>query len=126
MAKIINLTQHVATNEQVDQGVFDLPPTEQQELKKLLTFNTVPDYQEISRRAVAIGDLVEPFFKNGDKFMVGGAPYLMQPLWLLLDQRFSAEVLYAFTKRISVEDPETGVKTSAFKHAGWVRHYGDY
>ena len=124
--KIINLTQHTATPEQVTEGVFDLPEEQRQQLAQLLTFRVIPDYQIIRDRVVAIGDLVEPFFQKGDRFMVGGAPYLMQPLWAHLDQRYSALALYAFTERVSVEDPATGVKTSVFKHAGWVPHFGDY
>jgi hypothetical protein len=40
---ILNLTQHVATSEQVAQGVQDLPDWARQEALSLLTFDAPPD-----------------------------------------------------------------------------------
>ena len=79
---IINLTQHAASAEQIDQGVVQL------------SFDA----------------------------MIGGAPYLLGPLAKMLIDDFKAVPLYAFTQRVSVEDPTTGVKTSVFKHMGFVPH----
>lgn len=38
---IVNLTQHQATQSQREAGVFDLDPSQRQELTKLLTFDAV-------------------------------------------------------------------------------------
>lgn len=133
MAKtIINLTQHIATAEQREAGVFDLSVEHRQELAKLLTIDTLPDYRELRRRAAAIGDIIEVAVNEiGEKegfvprLMVGGAPFLMPVLCRLMEERFSTECLYAFSKRVSIEDPVTGVKTSVFKHEGFVPHFSD-
>ena len=42
MSKIVNLTQHPATPEQLEAGVFDLTGTELAWLKNLLNFDAPP------------------------------------------------------------------------------------
>lgn len=145
---ILNLTQHQTTPEQFEAGVTDLPAPAREELKKLLTFNDVPTCEEINRRVKKIGSMVaqyivRPFeFKEdnlffcedeedvaaaqrngkalGYKFMIGGAPFLMSPLAEELS--YFGDVVYAFSKRVSVEKEINGevVKHSVFKHAGFV------
>lgn len=60
--KIVNLTQHAGTAEQLAAGVADLGATSL-ELKRLLTFDSLPTREEIEARAA----------------MIGGAPFLMAP-----------------------------------------------
>lgn len=129
---ILNLTQHAASPEQVEVGVIDLAPELRQELGKLLTFDALPDFRDLRNRALVIRDLISPLvLEVGDRegfvprLMVGGAPFFMPVLCRVLEESFSTECLYAFSKRVSVEDPVTGVKTSVFKHEGFVPHFSD-
>lgn len=131
MCKIyINLTQHQTTPEQVDAGVVDLSPEQRQQLARLLTLDALPDHLELRSRSRAIGDLVaglvaEIGTSDGFTpfFLIGGAPFLVSVLAEYLSERFSTDCVYAFSKRVSQEDPVTGVKTSVFKHEGFVKHY---
>jgi len=145
---ILNLTQHNATEEQKKAGVIDLPQLYQERLKTLLTFNELPDCEEIKKRAEAIGNLVEEFLtdklspirdevreimqldvgrrinefkKLGLGFMIGGAPYLMSALEEEL--KYFGIPLYAFTKRVVEEiKKEDGSveKKAVFRHEGFV------
>ena len=120
MRKIMNATQHVASQDQIDQGVIDLPTQEKQKLQELLTFVSVPTSEEVEERAKKIAILVDGARDNEtNHVMIGGAPYLMSALEYHL-KALGIQPLYAFTKRVVSEDPSTGIKTSAFKHAGWV------
>ena len=68
---IINLTQHVATPEQISAGVTDLPEHIRSELIALLTFEELPTIEQICARAETIASLVdEPI---GASTMIGGA-----------------------------------------------------
>lgn len=116
--KILNLTQHVATPEQVAQGVFE--PADKTAVQALLTFNTLPTGEEISKRAF---DLAELAHKAGaEAAMIGGAPYLMS--WLETALRHSGVTpLYSFTQRESEEQAQpdgTVRKVAVFRHVGFV------
>jgi len=56
---IINLTQHVATPEQISAGVTDLPEHIRSELIALLTFEELPTIEQICARAETIASLVD-------------------------------------------------------------------
>jgi len=123
--KILNLTQHPASKEQIDAGVIDLPEKERLLLKCLLTFDSIPSQQEMVSRAQKIlklsdlnalgdDDDDDPYF---ERVMIGGAPFFMSTLERELDGARKA-CLYAFTKRI-VEEKD-GVKKSVFRHEGFV------
>lgn len=115
---IINLTQHKATKEQVEAGVVDLGPEQREELKRLLTFDTIPSGAEIHDRARHISHLALSF----NKAMIGGAPYLMGPLERRLCQA-GLDVLYAFSRRESEEvvTPDGSTKkVTVFRHIGFV------
>ena len=115
MNKIVNLTQHISSAEQVEEGVFDLE--DNSVLKRLLTFNTPPTLLEMQQRAEAITALAVA--TEATIAMVGGAPYFMVFLEIALDG-VGIKVVYSFTERVAVENPTTGEKTSVFKHTGWV------
>ena len=120
MATILNLTQHNATPEQLEAGVFDLGPQEKEVLKDLLNFNEVPEYEEILVRAIAITALARG--AGVTQVMIGGAPYLMGALEATLKDN-GIKPLYSFTQRVSVESMKedgTVVKTAIFKHIGFV------
>ena len=115
MNKIVNLTQHFASDEQMVEGVFNLE--DNKELKALLTFNTPPTLLEMQQRAEAITALAVA--SGANIAMLGGAPYFMGWLENALNGA-GIKTVYSFTERVSVENPVTGEKTSVFKHTGWV------
>ena len=131
MSKIVNLTQHPATQEQIADGVFDLTGDKFIELKALLTFSTRPDGREIHLRARKIVVLVEDL-EGADEIrgaMIGGAPYLMSRLEVAFDNAaggvlpWDFQVLHSFTERVVEETilPDGTVKkTAMFKHQGFV------
>ena len=118
---ILNLTQHAATAEQIAQGVGDLNPHhgEIQQLKNLLTFDSLPSAETVYERAYTIAALAQSYFV--DVAMIGGAPYLMGALERALN-KVGIKPLYAFSERVSVEKIVDGVvvKTNEFKHIGFV------
>ena len=119
---IINLTQHKATNDQVNDGVIDLPEHLHTKLVELITFNDIPQAGEMIKRANAVVKLVKEFDDNADFAMIGGAPFFMSILEETLNDA-AIQPLYAFSKRVSVEEvqPDGSVsKKVVFKHEGFV------
>ncbi len=125
--RILNLTQHPCSSEQADLGVIE-PRGEGQKalVQNLLTFETPPSGEELTRRAralrhVALGNKIS-------RVMIGGAPFFMAPLEeALLQEGFI--VLYAFSKREVIEQElEDGQvkKTAIFKQVGWVEAQDRY
>ena len=111
--KILNLTQHLASQEQIEEGVVE--PKNKDFVKELLTFDELPTKEEIQKRAT---ELTKIAMNEGyKKVMIGGAPYLMGMLELTLKSQ-GIQSVYAFSKRVSIE--KDGVKTSVFKHIGFV------
>ncbi len=113
---MLNLTQHKATEEQVAQGVKDLPQEQVEKLAKLLTFEEAPTTEELRNRAIAIAQLAK---ETGEfSAMIGGAPFFMSSLEAALQAK-GIQPRYAFSKRESVEQsqPDGSVKKVAvFKH----------
>ena len=134
---IINLTQHVATNDQRAAGVVDLPAALRAQVTDWLTFDTLPTTDEIHESAAALADLAcrlqapedraaEGLDLTSSAFalhaLIGGAPWLMAPLEAALRDRGVIPV-YAFSVRESVEEalPDGTVRKSAvFRHKGFV------
>jgi len=130
--KILNLTQHPATADQIAEGVVDLVGESLAELKRLLTFDAIPTKEEIQRRAASIARIAaEQNYEVCDEdfaterfahAMIGGAPFLMSALESALMDEFLTP-LYAFSVRESVEktqDDGSVQKTNVFRHAGFV------
>lgn len=125
---IFNLTQHAATPEQKDQGVIDFDGQDKEQLKALLTFNSIPSKKEIEARAhdLALLCMLNNFGDDDEEYiptkaMIGGAPFLMSALEsALLDA--GIQPVYAFSERVSEEKMVNGkvVKTNVFKHLGFV------
>ena len=115
--KIINLTQHMATPEQVAAGVVE--PDDKSAVREVLTFGALPNAGEITRQANILTAMAAKY----SQAMIGGAPYLMGPLEAAL-KASGIIPLYAFSVRESVEtsDPQTGVvtKTQRFRHLGFI------
>lgn len=126
MHKIINLTQHAATPEQIKQGVFDLEGEALEQLKKWLTFTHLPSKQTLKESAEGITALVTQYRWKHDvrlhHAMLGGAPYLMPYLERSL-AGVGVTAGYAFTMRDSKETTQPDgsvVKTNVFVHIGFV------
>lgn len=116
--KIVNLTQHKATPEQVTAGVVDVEGYDAETLADCLNFEEIPIVDDLSMRAEAIADIG----LQGDAAMIGGAPYLMAAIERGLIER-GVQPLYAFSKRESIEEPQPDgsiKKTTVFRHLGFV------
>jgi hypothetical protein len=119
--KILNLTQHVATPEQVAAGVIE--PTNKEQVVNLLTFDTLPSPLETWNRAKALAQIAKE--SGADAAMIGGAPYFMSAIE---DALIYTNVIpvYSFSVRESQEvtQPDGTVrKVSVFKHSGFARPY---
>ncbi len=124
---IINLTQHNATQDQLEAGVRELPAELKAKAVEALTFDNIPSTGDIINRARELTWVVQAAttdIPRGDAVgvMIGGAPYLMGHLEdILQEEGFTP--LYSFTRRETVEEKlEDGSvkKTAIFKHVGWV------
>ena len=117
--EILNLTQHIVTDEQVKDGVFEPHKEDKEKIKEILTFKNLPSKDDIKNRANKLRAFVITY--GVDKVMIGGAPYLMSELERSLKE-FNIQPLYSFTQRISIAKNINGekVKTSIFKHIGFV------
>ena len=126
--RILNLTQHAATPEQIAAGVVDLTPAQRAVVSQWLTFETPPSRLDIQTRARLLAQAADddssmigevgPF----EAAMIGGAPYLMGPLEEAL-RDLCIVPLYAFSKRERVEtigSDGSVTKTSVFRHGGFV------
>lgn len=126
---ILNLTQHVASAEQLAAGVVDLPTAERGLLIDRLTVDSLPTKQEIEARCADIAQIAVHSGLGGDmddphpaQAMIGGAPWMMSALESALQSQGIAAV-YAFSVRESVEhsQPDGSVrKVNVFRHAGFI------
>ena len=124
--KILNLTQHTPTPEQIAAGV--VASGHEEYVSGLLTFATIPSAEEVRDRAVEIAALAFTLCNDAQEdnepmmAMIGGAPFLMAALEReLINEGITP--LYAFSERVSVEEqiPDGSVKkTNIFKHVGFV------
>jgi hypothetical protein len=116
----INLTQHTASPEQ-----DCIEPSDKTAVQRLLTFETLPDRDDIKDRAVALAMIAET--SGASEAMIGGAPYLMTCLEDQLSKR-GIKPLYAFSTRESIEQhqPDGSIrKIAVFKHIGFVNGKAD-
>jgi hypothetical protein len=113
---IVNLTQHEASPSQIEAGVSK---SQSQEIRRLLTFDSIPTRREIAERADKLTDIAQA--SGAEYAMIGGAPYLMGALEAALIER-GIMPLYAFSRRDSVEEVIDGktVKRTVFRHLGFV------
>ena len=118
---ILNLTQHLATQQQQAEGVKDMLPQHREQLVKLLTFNELPSEQQLFDRATELVLLASKY--ACEYVMIGGAPYLMSYLERAIAIDMGKSSVYAFSKRVSKEiTNEHGevIKTNTFVHEGFV------
>lgn len=118
--RILNLTQRRATPEQIAAGVVEPDEENKKLIQSLLTFEKLPDREEIYKHARLLAILARKLgFHHA---MIGGASYLMHHLEKTLAGR-GIQSLYAFSKRETVEEtlPDGSVqKTQVFRHTGFV------
>lgn len=120
---ILNLTQHQATQEQIEAGVVQ-PAHSQEEIINLLTYISLPSDEEIKDKVDALVKIAVQLCKEQDcvRVLLGGAPYILGYLEFCLTIK-GLRPVYAFTTRVSEEETlPTGevVKVSKFKHLGFV------
>ncbi|MDQ6964502.1 MAG: hypothetical protein Q9M13_06240 [Mariprofundales bacterium] len=99
--RILNLTQHYATAEQIADGVVEPSEMDKGMIKDALTFTARPSLCEVQSRAEMLA-----LYAAGGGYkaaMIGGAPYLMAALDRELTARRVMPV-YAFTLRESAEE----------------------
>lgn len=117
---IINLTQHAATEDQINDGVIDLQGDLKAALVAAITFPAVYDHAELVSRAKRVVGIVKDSQIDAQHVMIGGMPSFMPVLQQVL-QEAGYRVGFACTDRVSVDVPDGngGVrKTSVFKHVG--------
>ena len=136
MELIINLTQYETTTEQYYAGVLALhttyPLCDQHQpidrLRELLTFEDIPSRAEIECRAGEVAELADYsayIIQNGGseyvtRAMIGGAPFLMEPLAQAL-RSVGFTPVFAFSLG---EGEEVAQKDGAVKKVGMSRHLG--
>ena len=119
---ILNLTQHTATPEQIEEGVVEVESGHKVILTNLLTFDEIPDHTDLVLRARLLTAVVKQQYPLVKTVMIGGAPYLMSHLETALCSA-GFDYVYAFSKRESVEEvQEDGSvrKVNVFRHIGFV------
>ena len=125
---ILNLTQHNATDDQINAGINDIPVDFQNTLKGLLTFPTQYTRADLEYRALQIHELIRDMCGEHfgappkhalDGVMIGGMPSFMPVLEATLVSK-GIRVGYACTERQSIDKEIDGkvVKTAIFVHAG--------
>jgi hypothetical protein len=122
--KILNLTQHAATPDQIEAGVFEPREIDRELIRGQLTFAAIPDALCLRSRARYLAQLAARYKTDDDVLcvMIGGAPFFME--WLAEALRaLGMKPCYAFSKRESVEqkmDDGSVRKTQVFRHEGFV------
>ena len=119
MEKIMNLTQHIPTPEQKQSGVVNIPERHK-EIKTLLTFEEIPNKNEMEDRAIRLTKIVAE--EGYQKALIGGAPYFMSILEKTLKEH-GIQPVYSFSKRIVEEQQDENgnvVKKVVFKHIGFI------
>jgi len=119
--RILNLTQHTATKDQISAGVFEPSDWDKILIVGLLTFRTLPTKNEVISSAKALCEIVRG--TDAEAVMIGGASYLTARLDVMIPLVNMIPALHAFSVRESVEtlQPDGSVKkTQVFRHAGFV------
>ena len=120
---ILNLTQHVATQDQLDAGVSEPSAVDKAKIQRLLTFDVLPTSAEVDYRAWTLMNIANNQGEDATvAVMLGGAPFLVPALheWAL---EAGIKPLYAFSVRESVESTEPDgsvIKRNVFRHLGFV------
>jgi len=117
--KIINLTMHNASPEQIEAGVIEPCELSKKTIKAILNFDEIPSHHQLTVQAETLAMYATGFATHA---MIGGAPFFMEPLAKAL-KAFGVTPVYAFSVRESIEkvlEDGSTTKTSVFKHKGFV------
>ena len=118
--KILNITQHPATVDQIVAGVVDLEGESLTQAKALLTFDDIPNKGQLISAAIKLAKLAKD--NGATSAMIGGAPFFMTTLETAMKE-IGIRPIYAFSVRNSVEQPDGngGVKkVNIFRHVGFI------
>jgi len=116
--RILNLTQHDATPEQIEAGVIEPSDKDKQRIKELLTFNEIEDSIRMIARAEDLRTIAARYMEGQALYvMIGGAPFFMSTLQTVITKMPRMYACYAFSTRDSIE--KDGKKISVFKHKGF-------
>ena len=121
-----NMTQHVASADQLKAGVVELNEIYKTTLLEALNFEGVPTSSDVGKAVQLMAGLMdeqEAYETEEVQFMVGGAPYLMAALtqWAPIYR-----MVFACSDRVSEEQhmPDGSVrKVNVFKHIGFTPMY---
>lgn len=122
--RILNMTQHTPTPDQIEAGVVQPEQNDADAVKKIITFDEVPTIDEIKSRARTFAELAQALCTKYEceAVMIGGASYFVAEQEIAL-WRKHVRFCYAFSKRVVQEktNPDgTVTKVMIFKHAGFV------
>ena len=116
--RILNLTQHYASQDQVEAGVYE--PADKGLVQGLLTFNAIPTKDVLMDCAKSLASVGE--MEGATHCMIGGAPFFMSYLEYALIL-VGITPVYAFSVRESVDQEQADGsvrKVAVFKHMGFV------
>jgi hypothetical protein len=121
----LNLTQHVATLDQLSAGVVDISnPSEAKQVQNLLTFRELPTTRDVVKCAEELARLAAQLCQAFEchQVLIGGAPFLMGPLERAL-RKLGIAAVYAFSYReveeVTQQDGSVR-KVAVFRHLGFV------
>jgi L-lysine 2,3-aminomutase len=121
---MLNLTQHVGTPDQMEDGLIEPSQEVKERVKALLTFEEMPVQSSVDAAVLALAQIA--LDSGAKRVMVGGAPWLMATLERAL-YAAGIQPYYSFTKRQSAEVPDGqgGVKkTQTFRHEAFFKAFG--
>lgn len=124
---VINLTQHIATYEQIVDGVVEPSNIAKEKINKYLTFNDLPTLHDLRKRASILTNIAkhECIKYQTNLVMIGGAPYIMGILEEALKLRGMLPVYSFSIKHVIEEIQEDGtiIKRTVFEHIGFIKPY---
>ena len=126
--KIVNLTQHQLTSDQLEDirnrgwEVQELRQRGVNYIKEHITFDTLPNKEELERRASELADFVKLITPEVGLAVIGGAPFFQSHLEKALKDRNITPVHAFSTRNVIEKTMEDGSveKMSVFKHQGFI------
>ena len=115
---ILNLTQHLATEDQVSAGVVE--PRDKDAVKAIITFGELPTKAEVKAAAAALADVAKDH--NADTVLIGGAPWFMSSVEEAMTNA-GIRAVYSFSRRECIETPGpngTVERKMVFKHLAFA------
>lgn len=97
--RILNMTQHEATRDQIAAGVVQPVRADHERVKEIITFEELPELSQLKWRARRFAELARALWESGIRFCC------------------------AFSQRDSIDETQPDgsvVKRTVFKHAGFI------